>query len=222
MKAMLLAAGRGERMGSLTDHCPKPLLPLAGKPLLRHHLERLSRAGIDEVVVNASYLGDQVEDFLQQQTDLPLSIQVSREAERLETGGGIHNALPLLGEAPFLLLNADVWSDYPLKQLPPEPEGLAHLVLVNNPEHNPHGDFALVDGQVLAQGEPRYTFSGISVLHPALFRHSEAGRFPLAPLLRQAMAEGQVQGELYCGRWIDVGTPQRLQVVEQILQEQTQ
>lgn len=222
MKAMLLAAGRGERMGSLTDHCPKPLLPLAGKPLLRHHLERLSRAGIDEVVVNASYLGDQVEDFLQQQTDLPLSIQVSREAERLETGGGIHNALPLLGEAPFLLLNADVWSDYPLQQLPPEPEGLAHLVLVNNPEHNPHGDFALVDGQVLAQGEPRYTFSGISVLHPALFRHSEAGRFPLAPLLRQAMAQGQVQGELYCGRWIDVGTPQRLQVVEQILQEQTQ
>ncbi len=222
MKAMVLAAGRGERMGSLTDHCPKPLLPVAGKPLLRHHLERLAQAGIKDVVVNASYLGDQVADFLDRQTDLGLQLTVSREPERLETGGGIHNALPLLGNAPFLLLNSDVWCDYPLQQLPQTLPGLAHLVLVNNPEHNPAGDFALEDGAVSVQGHPRFTFSGISVIDPALFAACEAGRFPLAPLLREAMTQGKVQGELYNGYWVDVGTPQRLMAVEQTLQEQMQ
>ncbi|AUM13795.1 N-acetylmuramate alpha-1-phosphate uridylyltransferase MurU [Ketobacter alkanivorans] len=222
MKAMLLAAGRGERMGALTARCPKPLLSVAGKPLLRHHLERMSQAGIREVVVNVSYLADQIDQYLQQQTDLPLSIQVSREAERLETGGGIHNALPLLGEAPFLLINSDVWSDYPLQQLPAKPDGMAHLILVSNPPHNPNGDFGLDGGKVMAQGEPRYTFSGISVLSPELFKGCEPGCFPLAPLLRQAMEQGTVHGEHYSGCWVDVGTPQRLQVVEQILQEQRQ
>lgn len=226
MKAMLLAAGRGERMGPLTEHCPKPLLPVAGKPLLRHHLERLARLGIREVVVNASYLGDQVEDFLTQQTDLGMGLLVSREPERLETGGGIHNALPLLGDEPFLLVNSDVWCDYPLQQLPQRPSGLAYLVLVDNPEHNVKGDFALLGGDVVAEGlgesEPRLTFSGISVIDPALFAHCEPGRFPLAPLLRDAMGKGKVQGEHYKGYWVDVGTPERLSAVEQKLQEQTQ
>lgn len=227
MKAMLLAAGRGERMGSLTEHCPKPLLPVAGKPLIRHHLERLSNAGIQEVVINVSYLADQLEDYLQRQTDLPVTIRVSREAERLETGGGIHNALPLLGEAPFLLVNSDVWSDFPLRNLPRRLAGLAHLILVPNPEHNPAGDFALQGKRVVwnsNQGEsgPRYTFSGISVLSPELFKDCEPGRFPLAPLLRQAMEMNKVQGERYDGCWVDVGTPQRLQTVEQMLQERQQ
>ena len=226
MKAMLLAAGRGERMGPLTEHCPKPLLPVAGKPLLRHHLERLAQMGIRDVVVNTSYLGDQVEDFLAQQTDLGLGLFVSREPERLETGGGIQNALPLLGSEPFLLVNSDVWSDYPLQQLPQRPPGLAYLVLVNNPAHNLSGDFALRGQDVVAEGLPdalpRLTFSGISVIDPVLFADCEAGRFPLAPLLKQAMGQGKVQGEHYAGYWVDVGTPDRLAAVEQKLQEQTQ
>ena len=222
MKAMLLAAGRGERMGALTEHCPKPLLAVAGKALLRHHLERLAAAGFEEVVVNASYLGDQVEAFLARQTDLDMHLAVSLEPERLETGGGIHNALPLLGNEPFLVVNSDVWCDYPLHKLPRRPQGLAYLVMVNNPNHNPDGDFALQGHSVLAAGAPQFTFSGISVIDPALFADCEVGRFPLAPLLREAMSRNQVQGELYTGYWVDVGTPERLAAVEQKLQERMQ
>ncbi|MCK5790221.1 MULTISPECIES: N-acetylmuramate alpha-1-phosphate uridylyltransferase MurU [unclassified Ketobacter] len=222
MKAMLLAAGRGERMGALTQECPKPLLPVAGKPLLRHHLERLAQAGIREVVINTSYRARQIEHFLQQQSDLGLALHVSHEPARLETGGGIHNALPLLGDAPFLLMNGDVWSDYPLQALSLPAQALAYLVLVANPEHNPRGDFAVRGPLAVAEGEPRYTFSGISVLDPRLFRGCAAGRFPLAPLLREAMGNNQVQCEIYQGLWIDVGTPQRLQAVEQLVQEQRQ
>ena len=213
-------------MGALTEHCPKPLLPVAGKPLLRHHLERLAQMGIQDVVVNASYLGDQVEAFLAQQTDLGLGLCVIREPERLETGGGIHNALPLLGSEPFLLVNSDVWCDYPMQRLPQRLEGLAYLVLVDNPEHNAEGDFALRGQNVVAEGlvesEPRLTFSGISVIDPALFDDCDPGRFPLAPLLRNAMVNGKVQGEHYKGYWVDVGTPERLSAVEQKLQEQIQ
>jgi len=222
LKAMLLAAGRGERMGELTERCPKPLLPVAGKPLLRHHLEHLCAAGVDSVVVNVSYLADQMQNFLRQQTDLELDIAVSYEPERLETGGGIFQALPLLGPQPFLLVNSDVWCDFPLRALRLEEGALAHLVLVANPPHNPAGDFCLSGQQVQVRGEPCYTFSGISMLHPELFAHCEAGRFPLAPLLRQAMAAGRVSGELYTGYWVDVGTPQRLQDVESRLQERAQ
>lgn len=219
---MVLAAGRGERMGALTEHCPKPLLAVAGKPLLRHLLERLAGAGIREVVINTSYLGDQVADFLARQTDLEMHFAISPEPQRLETGGGIQNALPLLGDAPFLLVNSDVWCDYPLQQLPQALTGLAHLVLVNNPEHHPQGDFGLQGNRVLAQADPGYTFSGISVIHPALFAGCCPGRFPLAPLLREAMAQGLVQGELYSGQWVDVGTPQRLAVVERMLESRTE
>ena len=219
MKAMVLAAGRGERMGELTRDCPKPLLPVAGKPLLRHQLERLAAAGGAQGGVNISYLADQVEAFLRQQEDLPLSIAVSREPERLETGGGIHHALPLLGTEPFLLVNSDVWTDYPLQRLLRPPAGLAHLVLVPNPPQHPAGDFALVADQVRAEGTPRLTFSGISVVRPELLAGCEAGRFPLAPLLREAMASRQVTGECHRGEWLDVGTPERLRLLEQKLQE---
>jgi MurNAc alpha-1-phosphate uridylyltransferase len=239
VKAMLLAAGRGERMGALTEHCPKPLLPVAGKPLLLHHLERLAQAGIQQVVINASYLGQQIQEFVQTQVQLPLQIQVSMEPQRLETGGGIYNALPLLGDAPFLVVNSDVWTDYPLQRVLQLPVSLAHLVMVDNPPHNPEGDFALYrSGEQVAEEQhdicrvgsdtqghadvPRYTFSGISVLSAALFHGCQEGRFPLAPLLRQAMARGEVSGEYYSGYWVDVGTPQRLQAVEQKIQEQMQ
>lgn len=232
MKAMLLAAGRGERMGGLTQTCPKPLLPVAGKPLLLHHLERLMAAGFDEVVVNASYLGDQIEQFLQQ-LDIPMTIHLSREPERLETGGGIYNALPLLGNDPFLVVNSDVWTDYPLTQACREPlrfDRLAHMVMVTNPPHNPSGDFSIDRNGLLhnidepglqLDSQESLTFSGISVLSPLLFQSSEAGRFPLAPLLRQAAARQLASAEKYTGCWIDVGTPERLELVEQNLQERS-
>ena len=225
MKAMLLSAGRGERMGALTAQCPKPLLPVHGKPLIRHQLERLAAAGVSEVVINVWYLADQLEAYLAEQTDLPCTLRISREPELLETGGGIQRALPLLGAAPFLLVNSDVWCDYPLARLVARAQaglpGLAHLVLVDNPAHNPQGDFGLQHDQV-SSSNPAYTFSGLSVLHPDLLADCEPGRYPLAPLLRQAMAAGQVTGEHYTGDWVDVGTPERLQTVEARLQEQTQ
>ncbi len=223
MKVMLLAAGRGERMGALTEHTPKPLLPVAGKPLLQHHIERLVAAGFSEIVINTAYLGQQIAQFIQQKGPFGVPVRISAEAERLETGGGIFNALGLLGPAPFVVVNSDIWSDFPLKTLPRQLKGLAHLILVPNPGHNPSGDFALqgmrcqdgVDGE-------RLTFSGISVLDPALFEGLAPGKFPLAPLLRQAMKNGQVSGSLYDGIWIDVGTPERLQIAERIMKESGQ
>jgi len=220
VKAMLLAAGRGERMGALTEQTPKPLLEVAGKPLLQHHIERLVAAGFSEIVVNAAYLAQQIADFVGDGTRFGVPVHISAEKQRLETGGGIFHALGLLGEAPFAVVNSDVWTDFPLPSLPREPEGLAHLVLVPNPVHNPGGDFGLEQGHCQANTSgPRLTFSGISVLTPALFAGQPPGRFPLAPLLRAAMDQGKVSGEQYNGIWIDVGTPERLRAVEQIMQE---
>lgn len=222
MKVMLLAAGRGERMGELTEHTPKPLLPVAGKPLLWHHLTRLEQAGFRDVVINTSYLGEQIRQYVGDGSDWGLSVQCTHEPERLETAGGILNALPLLGEDPFLVVNGDIWSDYPLKTIKPEIAGLAHLVLVDNPSHNPGGDFSYNEqGQVsaradMSEGVP-LTFSGVSVLSPALFDGCEPGKTPLAPLLRAAMDKGVVTGEHYSGTWIDVGTPERLQQVATLL-----
>ncbi len=222
MKAMVLAAGRGERMGKLTQQCPKPLLSVAGKPLLQHHLERLQAAGFKQVVVNAFYLADQIQHFLQQLT-LSMEIQLSIEPELLDTAGGIHNALPLLGDDPFVVINSDVWCEYPLAQLPQQLDGLGHLVLVSNPAHNPEGDFGLEQGRLLnkQQNKNNFTFSGISVLSPKLFQNCEAGVFPLAPLLRQAADQNKLSAEKYSGYWVDVGTPERLQQVETKLQEQS-
>ncbi len=212
VKAMILAAGRGERMRPLTDHTPKPLLPVAGKPLIRYHLDALRAAGFTELVINTGHLGEQLPAMLGDGRDGGMQIVWSAEPpEALETGGGIFQALPLLGPEPFLVINGDVWSDYPFIRLPAVPAGLAHLVLVDNPPQHAAGDFFLAaDGAVTENGEPKLTFSGISILRPELFAGCAAGRFPLGPLLRQAMARGQVSGEYYAGDWRDIGTPERL------------
>jgi MurNAc alpha-1-phosphate uridylyltransferase len=222
MKAMLLAAGRGERMGELTSHTPKPLLPVAGKPLLQHHIERIVAAGFSELVINTAWLGQQITDFVGDGSRFGIPIHISAEGERLETGGGILHALPLLcdgaGDTPFVVINSDVWTDFPLQTLPRQLSGLAHLVLVPNPDHNTKGDFVLDGERCVPAGEQRLTFSGISVLAPALFHGRESGKFPLAPLLRDAIARGEVSGQRHDGTWIDVGTPQRLATVEALLQ----
>jgi MurNAc alpha-1-phosphate uridylyltransferase len=218
MRAMILAAGRGERMRPLTDHTPKPLLEVGGKPLIQYHVEALARAGISDLVVNHAHLGEQIEAFLGDGGRWGLSITYSPEPPgALETGGGIFNALPLLGTEPFLVVNGDVWSDCDLSRISC-PEGkLAHLILVENPSHNPGGDFGLQDGVVSNDGVGRLTFSGIGVYSPELFSDCKAGVFPLAPLLRQAATIGRVSGEQHCGSWIDVGTPQRLDELDSYL-----
>lgn len=221
MKAMILAAGKGERMRPLTLHTPKPLLPVAGQPLIEYHLRALAAAGFTEVVINHAWLGQQIEDHLGDGSRFGLSIRYSPEGEPLETGGGIFKALPLLGEAPFLLVNGDVWTDYDLSRLRAPLQGLAHLVLVDNPSHHGGGDFRLQGAQVVDGDDApgTLTFSGLSVLHPALFEGCRPGAFKLAPLLRQAMAAGQVSGEHYQGRWVDVGTQERLAEVERLISE---
>lgn len=211
MMAMVLAAGRGERMRPLTDRVPKPLLEAGGKPLIVWQVEALREAGFRELVINVSHLGKCIRCALGNGGAFGVNVAYSQEPEgALETGGGIRQALPLLGEGPFAVVNGDVWTDYPFAQLPCSPDALAYLVLVDNPPHHPEGDFTLTAGQVSSEGVPRLTFSGISVLRPELFSDCSPGRFPLAPLLRRAMAENRVGGEHYGGVWRDAGTPQRL------------
>jgi MurNAc alpha-1-phosphate uridylyltransferase len=218
MKAMILAAGRGERMRPLTDTLPKPLLPVAGKPLIVHHIERLASIGIRQIVINHAHLGEKIEAALGDGTRWGVEIRYSAEAEALETGGGIFHALPLLGEAPFIVLNGDVWCDLDFSRLHLAEGKLAHLVLVPNPEHHLAGDFSLQGDAIFAEGENRLTFSGIGVYHPQLFADCEPGKFPLAPLLRDAMQRGLVTGECFNGQWIDVGTPERLTQLEMQLE----
>ncbi|MEN8638662.1 N-acetylmuramate alpha-1-phosphate uridylyltransferase MurU [Pseudomonas sichuanensis] len=221
MKAMILAAGKGERMRPLTLHIPKPLVPAAGKPLIEYHLEALARAGFTEVVINHAWLGQQIEDHLGDGSRFGLRLRYSPEGEPLETGGGIFKALPLLGDAPFVLVNGDIWTDYDFSALQAPLQGLAHLVLVDNPGHHGRGDFRLL-GEQVADGDDApgtLTFSGISVLDPALFDACQPGAFKLAPLLRKAMAAGQVSGEHYQGHWVDVGTLERLADVERLIGE---
>lgn len=219
MKAMILAAGKGERLRPLTLHTPKPLVRAGGVPLIEYHLRALAAAGFTEVVINHAWLGQQIEDHLGDGSRFGLSIAYSAEGEPLETGGGIFQALPLLGVEPFLVVNGDIWTDYDFHQLRQPLEGLAHLVLVDNPPHHPTGDFALQAGAVSeAAGSVRLTYSGIAVLHPALFAGCSAGAFKLAPLLRQAMASGKVSGERFAGLWVDVGTHERLAEVEALVQ----
>jgi len=211
MKAMILAAGRGERMRPLTDHTPKPLLRIGGETLIEHHIHALVRAGIDELVINHAHLGEQLVAALGDGTTCGARIRWSAEPDgALETGGGIHHALPLLGTAPFVVVNADIWTDFDFAGLPEQPDGRAHLVLVDNPEHHPEGDFALDGNRVSLDGPVRLTYSGIGVYRPELFAGCVPGAFPLAPLLRAAMEAGQVSGEHYTGTWFDIGTPERL------------
>ncbi|MDR6713363.1 MurNAc alpha-1-phosphate uridylyltransferase [Pseudomonas hunanensis] len=221
MKAMILAAGKGERMRPLTLHTPKPLVPVAGQPLIEYHLRALAAAGVSDVVINHAWLGQQIEDHLGDGSRFGLSIRYSAEGEPLETGGGIFKALPLLGDAPFLLINGDIWTDYDFSRLHAPSDGLAHLVLVDNPGHHGRGDFRLQGEQVVDGDEApgTLTFSGISVLDPALFEGCQAGAFKLAPLLRKAMAAGKVTGEHHRGHWVDVGTLERLAEVERLIGE---
>lgn len=217
MRAMILAAGRGERMRPLTDHTPKPLLQVGGRCLIEHHLNGLAAAGFEEVIINHAHLGQQIEQRLGDGSRYGLKIHYSPERKALDTGGGICRALPLLGGAPFLVVNGDIWTDYPFSRLMNKSVSGAHLVLVDNPPQHPGGDFVLRDGRVMADGEEKLTFSGIGVYHPDLFASSPEGAFPLAPLLRKAMAAGKVTGEHYCGRWVDVGTPGRLEQLDRAL-----
>jgi len=219
MKAMILAAGRGNRMRPLTDDTPKPLLPAGGKPLIQHQIERLAVAGIRDLVINHAHLGHQIESALGDGSHLGVSIRYSAEGEgrALETGGGIFKALPLLGPGPFLVINGDIWTDFAFDTLSLSPGDLAQLVLVRNPSHHPGGDFALISGRVQGLGEPRLTFGGIGLYRPELFAGCQGGAFPLAPLLRRAMEQGRVGGQLHGGHWYDIGTPERLAALERWL-----
>ena len=212
MKAMILAAGKGERMRPLTLHTPNPLLKVADKPLLQWHIEALAAAGLRSLVINHAWLGEQIEAFFGDGAALGVAISWSAEGEPLETGGGIRRALPLLGDGPFVLVNGDVWTRFDFAHLSLPPGKLAHLVLIDNPAHNPNGDFLLHDGEVgnPASDQRGLTYSGIAVLHPALLVDQPDGAFALAPLLRQGADQGRVSGEYYRGPWIDVGTPERL------------
>lgn len=219
MKALLFAAGRGERMRPLTLTTPKPLLPVAGKPLILWQIEALRRAGIVELVVNLSWLGEQIRERLGDGQRFGVSIRYSEEGpEPLETGGGMRAALPLLGDAPFVALNADVWCEIDYAGLPmPASTDLAALLLVPNPDHHPEGDFTLCDGRVGLPGgdRPTWTFAGVGVYRPALLADTAPGVFKLGPLLKAAALAGRVAGRIHAGRWLDVGSVERLAIAEQ-------
>lgn len=225
IRAFILAAGRGERMRPLTDHTPKPLIEVGGRALIEHHLCGLQAAGVREVIVNLGWLGTKIRERLGDGERHGLQIRYSDEGwPALDTGGALQRARPLLGEAPFALVNADVYTDYPWSGLlarvqDMSPQTRAHLVLVDNPPQHPHGDFSLVDGRLREPpGESRLTFSGISIIAPRLFDGQTDGTFSLVPLLRAAARDGQVSGEHYRGLWSDVGTPQRLAELQTRLQ----
>lgn len=217
--AMILAAGRGERLRPLTDHSPKPLLKVGGKALIVWHLEKLAKAGFSQVVINHAHLGTQIEDALDDGSRWGLQIRYSAEGQgcALETGGGICKALPLLGDGPFVVINGDIFTDLDYAALKLPEHSLAHLILVDNPEHRPQGDFVLNNGWVRTEGEPRLTFGGIGIYHPRLFAGCEAKPFPLAPLLRRQMPQGKISGEHFHGYWLDVGTPERYQLLDRKL-----
>lgn len=217
MMAMILAAGRGERMRPLTDSTPKPLLRVGDKRLIEYHIDALKRVDVSDIIINVAWLGHQIIDTLGDGARYGVKLHYSVETQALETGGGIFQALPQLGNEPFILVNGDVWTDFPLQRLPRYPTGLAHLVLVDNPMHNTKGDFAL-DGEIVNdQATVKYTYSGIGVYRAELFHNCQAGKFPLAPLLRAAMAEKKITGELYRGRWFDIGKPERLRELDKDL-----
>lgn len=208
---MILAAGRGERMRPLTDTQPKALLQAGQYTLIEWHLRSLARAGIDHVVINLSWQGEKIRSLLGDGSRHGVRIEYSEEGPQpLETGGGILRALPLLGLDPFIVVNADIWTDYPFERLAIVEGALAHLVLVTNPPHNRQGDFSLDNDRVAGEGVERWTFSGIGVYRPELFADCVRDRFPLAPVLQSAISAGSVSGELYSGLWWDIGTAERL------------
>ena len=212
MKAMILAAGRGERMRPLTDNTPKPLLMAGSKRLIEYHLLNLAKAGFKDIVINVAWLGQQIIDTIGNGENYNLNIKYSNEKDQaLETGGGIYNALPLLGDQPFLVINGDVWTDYPCENLYDYSlTDKAHLVLVKNPEHNLEGDFYLTDGRLNESGLEKFTYSGIGVYSADFFSQQTNSKFPLAPMIRRYISENKISGELYDGNWMDIGTQQRL------------
>ncbi|MBS4687413.1 nucleotidyltransferase family protein [Aeromonas sobria] len=221
MKAMILAAGRGERMRPLTDLLPKPLLAVGGKPLIVHHIDKLKAAGVTEMVINHAWLGHKLVETLGDGSALGVTIHWSAEESALETAGGIVQALPLLGAEPFLVINGDTWLDVDYRTLVSQPLGddLAHLWLVPNPPQHPTGDFALQAGRVM--DTPAFTFSGVGLYDPAAFAGLSCGARKLAPLLREWMAQGRVGGSLLAGEWRDIGTVERLRELDDQLQART-
>ena len=210
---MILAAGHGTRMKPLTDHTPKPLLKVGGKPLIVWHIEKLKKAGFQDIIINIAWLGDQIPKALGDGSQFGVNLEYSDEQKdgALETAGGIIKALPFFEDEPFLVVNGDVWCDYEYSNKNPlTAEKLAHLILVNNPKHNPDGDFALNNQTIKTKGENKLTFSGIGYYQPDLFKKLSQGKHPLAPLLRTAMDNGKVTGEYFKGDWRDIGTPERL------------
>lgn len=209
---MVLAAGRGERLRPITDTLPKPLVEVAGKPLIVYHLEALARADVRDVVVNLSWLGDRIRAALGDGSRYGVRIAYSEEGPvPLETGGGIHRALPLLGPDPFLVVNADVWTDLDFSRIPTLEEGaVARLLLAPNPPHHAHGDFGLEGDFVVERETGRFTYTGIGVYRPELFAGCAPGKFPLLPLLKRAIAARRLRGEVYRGEWLDIGSPDRL------------
>ena len=216
MKAMILAAGRGERMRPITDRIPKPLVPVAGKPLIVYHLEALARACVHDVVINLAYRGAQIREALDDGSRYGVRITYSDEGpEPIETGGGIFKALPLLGAQPFIVVNGDIWTDFDVATLPPLDDGAhARLVMVPNPPHVASGDFAVNGDYVIESDKDRFTYSGIGVFSPEFFHDCQPGRFPLRPLLNRAIAARKLKGQVYRGVWLDIGTPQRLAELE--------
>ncbi len=219
MKAMILAAGRGERMRPLTDHTPKPLLEVRGKPLIVWHIEKLSQAGFKEIVINIAHLGYKIPETLGDGSAWGVNIRYSDEQESgaLESAGGIIKALPLLGNEPFLVVNGDVFCDYEFNANFNLDDNLAHLILVPNPEHNPDGDFGLKDACVLNKDKIQYTFSGIGYYNPKLFKNLSIEKSALAPLLRAEIKNKNISGELFSGVWHDIGTPERLKEINKKL-----
>ncbi|MET1254551.1 N-acetylmuramate alpha-1-phosphate uridylyltransferase MurU [Aliikangiella maris] len=230
MKAMILAAGRGERMMPLTEYTPKPLLQVNGKPLLEYHIIRLKNAGFSDIVINHCYLGEQIEAYFGDGSRWHVNISWSPESKALETAGGIRQALDLLGDQPFLVVNGDIWTDYPFHSLPASEfvdslkhqQTLAHLILINNPIQNSAGDFGLIANKVTNHAKSMWTFSGIALYHPAFIKSCQP-LIPqsLTPMLREAATLGLLTGEVYSGEWRDIGTPERLSTLEQDLKNQS-
>jgi MurNAc alpha-1-phosphate uridylyltransferase len=211
MKAMLLAAGHGMRMRPLTENIPKPLLQVCGKPLLQHHIESLSRAGITEIVINHARLGRMIESCFGDGSKFGVDICYSAEGDiPLETGGGIKRALPILGDAPFIVISADIYTDFNFARLTNISADLAHLVLVDNPAHHPHGDFCLVEDRIQKTGGARLTYANIGIFTREFFSHCQEAVIPLGPLLDNAIDTSRVTGEYFSGYWVNVGTPDTL------------
>ncbi|MBL4711802.1 MAG: nucleotidyltransferase family protein [Gammaproteobacteria bacterium] len=218
MKAMILAAGRGDRLRPLTDTTPKPLIKVAGKSLIEYHLKNLADAGFKEIVINTAWLAEKIHAELGNGENYNITIQYSDEDEALETAGGIIKALPLLGDEPFLVINGDIWCDFDFSDLAEiNAKTLAHLILVKNPEHNAKGDFALQAGLIRNTGDDMHTYSGIGIYRAEFFQKYSPGRLPLGPIIREKSDDDLVSGQLYNGRWTDVGTVERLLLLEEEL-----